>query len=121
MKKMGKLMIGLVGALFLSTLLVLGQTMPCHAETKLVESPPAAFANFGSSVSSSGNMVVVGVPGHDGYKGAAYVYKLNGTAWELAGELTAADGAQSDMFGQSVSISGNTIVVGAPEYSATSQ
>ena len=119
MKKMGQLMTGLVGALFLSTLIVLGQAMPCHAETKLVESPPAAYANFGTSVSSGGNLVVVGVPSHDSYKGAVYVYKLNGTVWELDGELTAGDGAQSDMFGQSVSISGNTIVVGAPNHSAT--
>ena len=119
MKKMGQLMMGLVGALFLSTLVVLGQAMPCHAETKLVESPPAAFAYFGTSVSSSGNTAVVGVPSHDGYKGVAYVYRLNGAAWELNGELTAADGAQSDMFGQAVSISGNTIVVGAPNHSAT--
>jgi uncharacterized protein (DUF2345 family) len=119
MKKMRRRMMGLMGALVMSSLFVLGQAIPCHAETKLVESPPAAFANFGSSVSSSGNMVVVGVPGHDSYKGAAYVYKLNGTAWELTAELTAGEGAQSDMFGQSVSISGSTIVVGAPNNSAT--
>ena len=112
-------MIGLVGALFLSMLVVLGQAMPCHAETKLIESPPAAFAYFGSSVSSSGNMVVVGVRGHDSYKGAAYVYRLNGTAWELTAELTAGDGAQYDFFGEAVSISGNTVVVGAPSHSAT--
>ena len=36
---MGQLMMGLVGALFLSTLVVLGQAMPCHAETKLIEVP----------------------------------------------------------------------------------
>ena len=65
-------------------------------------------------------MVIVGVPGHDGYKGAAYVYRLNGTVWELTGELIVADGAQYDMFGQSVSISGNTVVVGAPNHSAYS-
>ena len=119
MKKMRRLMIGLVGALVMSSLFVLGQAIPCHAETKLVESPPAALANFGSSVSSSGNMVVVGVPGHEGYKGAAYVYRLNGTIWELAAELTAGDGAEYDFFGQAVSISANTVVVGAPNNSAT--
>ncbi len=64
-------------------------------------------------------MVVVGVPGHEGYKGAAYVYRLNGTVWELAAELTAGDGAEYDFFGQAVSISANTVVVGAPNNSAT--
>jgi hypothetical protein len=119
MKKMGQPMIGLVGALSLSMLVVLGQAMPCHAETKLIESPLAAYAYFGTSVSSGGNLVVVGVPSHDNYKGAVYVYKLNGTAWELTAELTAGDGAQSDMFGQSVAISGSTVVVGAPNHSGT--
>ena len=116
MKTMGRRMIGLVGVLLMSCFFVVGQAMPCHAETKLIESPRAAFANFGYSVSSSGTMVVVGVPSHDSSKGAAYVYRLNNTVWELIAELTAADGAATDFFGQSVSISGNRIVVGAPGY-----
>ena len=48
------------------------------------------------------------------YSGAAYVFKNNGSLWELSAKLTASDAAESDGFGVSVSVSGDTIVVGSP-------
>jgi len=46
--------------------------------------------------------------------GAAYVFKRSGTSWTQQAKLTAADGAADDVFGWSVSLSGNTAMIGAP-------
>jgi hypothetical protein len=45
--------------------------------------------------------------------GSAYVYLRNGGSWTLQQKLTASDAAAADEYGHSVSISGDTIVVGA--------
>ncbi|MGA2616656.1 MAG: IPT/TIG domain-containing protein, partial [Thermoguttaceae bacterium] len=90
---------------------------------KLTASDGARDADFGWSVSNSGNTVVVGAYGANGpfnvvtSAGAAYVFTKPGAGWAKnmtqAAKLTAADGAELDFFGWSVSISGNTVVVGA--------
>ena len=46
-------------------------------------------------------------------QGAAYVFTGSGSGWNQAAKLTASDGAANDVFGWSVAISGNTVVVGA--------
>ena len=76
--------------------------------------------DFGNSVAISGNTVVVGAPaavvGGTG-SGAAFVFTERGFAWTgmtPTAELTASDGQESDGFGYAVSISGNTVVAGAP-------
>ncbi len=69
-----------------------------------------------SSVSISGNVFVIGVPGDDekGYDaGAVYVYERSGTSWIQKQKLTASDGLGGDVLGYSVAISGNVIVAGA--------
>ena len=56
----------------------------------------------------------------NGNQGAAYVFTEPGSGWvstTRTAKLTASDGAADDYFGSSVSISGNTVVVGA--YNAT--
>ncbi len=71
---------------------------------------------FGSSVSISGDTVAVGAPGastQQGGGGAAYVFSGSGSSWAQAAELSTYSGEDSDGFGCSVSISGNTVVVGA--------
>ena len=68
---------------------------------------------FGSSVSADGNTVVIGAYGEDHYKGSAYVFSNDSGTWTQMAKLTASDGAGSDYFGSSVSIDGNTIVIGA--------
>ena len=58
--------------------------------------------------------------GRNDGQGAAYVFTEPGSGWASmteTAELTASDGAEDDNFGTSVSISGNTLVVGA--YDAT--
>jgi len=83
---------------------------------KLTASDGAAYADFGGSVSISGNTIVVGANGATvgGIKqGAAYVFTGSGSSWTQTAKLTASDGTANANFGFSVSISGNTAVVGA--------
>jgi hypothetical protein len=88
---------------------------------KLKASDMAEHDNFGSSVSISGDVVVVGAPSADpggtDDAGAAYVFVKPGSGWVGAFEtakLTASDKAANDWFGSSVSISGDVVVVGLP-------
>jgi hypothetical protein len=84
-------------------------------ETKLTASDGAAGDSFGLSVSISddGLTAIVGANGDDD-DGSAYIYKYINSAWNET-KLTASDGAASDSFGYSVSISddGLTAIVGA--------
>ena len=58
--------------------------------------------------------IVVGAQDDDEKSGSAYVFeKSDDGEWAQAAKLVAADGAQSDVFGAAVSVSGSTIVVGA--------
>jgi hypothetical protein len=83
---------------------------------------------FGTTVSVSGETVVIGSPGHDGYpswvnaqnpygssnSGAAYVFKRTGAVWSQQALLKPINGYQEFAFGSSVAISGSSIVVGSP-------
>jgi hypothetical protein len=78
---------------------------------------PPADAEFGSAVSVSGDTAVIGVPRDNAAggleAGSAYVFVRSGTTWTEQARLTAADGAALDWFGYSVSVSGDTAVIGA--------
>ena len=86
---------------------------------RITASDAAANDSFGASVSISGDTVVVGAYGdsdNGNVSGSAYIFERNrGGAdnWGQTKKITAADGAASDRFGNSVSISGDTVVVGA--------
>ena len=84
---------------------------------KLTASDASEDDIFGLSVSISGNAVIVGarnVDCPDGEDcGAAYVFRFDGNKWIEQQKLTASDGMAVDWFGASVSISGETAVVGA--------
>ncbi len=71
---------------------------------------------FGGSVDIDGDVMVVGAPNREAGgvdRGAAYVYRHDGTSWVFEQELIASDGTDSDVFGDSVSVSGDVIAVGA--------
>jgi len=83
---------------------------------------------FGRSVAISGDTLVIGAPnessnstGINGVQsdnnapnsGAAYVFTRTGSTWTQQAYLKASNTNANDNFGFSVSISGNTIVVGA--------
>jgi hypothetical protein len=80
----------------------------------------ASDGSFAGSVGISGNTIVAGAPGAtvngDSQRGAAYVYVAPEGGWVNMTEtakLTASDGKALDLFGASVGINGNTVVVGA--------
>jgi len=88
---------------------------------------------FGYSVAISGNTLVVGAPGEDspstgvdgsqgdaipGNGGAAYVFVRIGSTWVQQAYLKPSNTGSSiygDNFGNSVAISGDTVIVGAPD------
>jgi uncharacterized repeat protein (TIGR01451 family) len=87
-------------------------------QQKLVPSDGAPADRFGTAVAMWGDTLVVGAvlgdsPGGSG-TGAAYVFVRSGTTWTEQQKLVASDGAAGDGFGQSVSLSGDTVVVGTP-------
>jgi hypothetical protein len=99
-----------------------GSVWPQTPSATLTESNPAAGDHFGDSVSISGNTIVVGAEnapstgalGAPG-PGAAYVFTQSGSVWSQtpSATLIESNGAAEDGFGDTVAISGNTLVVGA--------
>lgn len=83
---------------------------------KLTAGDGTAFAGYGASVGISGDAAVVGAPKQNGAgrrSGAAYIYRLTGSNWGLEQELSPAGLEADDQFGSDVSVSGNTLLVGA--------
>lgn len=77
----------------------------------------AANDTFGSSLGLDGDTAVIGAPGDDlggaVNQGSAYVFVRTGSTWTEQAMLVAPDGVAQDGFGESVSVSGDTVVVGA--------
>ena len=83
-------------------------------EVKL--SRPGSSSGFGTSVSLSAKMALIGSPvGSDGFTGSAFVYTYDGSNWLKTAELKAGDGEPEDDFGAAVALSGIHAFVGAPE------
>jgi len=85
-------------------------------QAKLIANDGAASDFFGYNVAIAGDTIVVGARMHDdngNNSGSAFVFTRTGTTWTQQAKLTASDGAASDLFGFSVAIAGDTIVVGA--------
>ena len=84
---------------------------------KLASGVAGGGDSFGESVSVWGTRAIVGADEDDAaleLPGAAYVYEKDSRGeWVLKGKLVPGDGQSGDQFGQSVSISGDTAVVGA--------
>jgi hypothetical protein len=92
-------------------------TIPWQQADKLLAADGAESAALGYSVAIDGDRIVAGAFG-DAVKGtragAAYVYERNGAGdWVEVTKLLASDGQAEALFGYSVAISGDTIVVGA--------
>ncbi|MGD8398744.1 MAG: FG-GAP repeat protein, partial [Anaerolineae bacterium] len=90
---------------------------------KLTASDTEDGDDFGFSVAVSGDIVVVGAPYEDGSfmgsdRGGAYLFERNKLGTDYWGEvkkLDIIDPTGGALFGFSVAVSGNTIVVGAPK------
>jgi hypothetical protein len=77
---------------------------------------------FGSAIAISGDTIIVGVGKHSynlsgagvySQAGAAFIYVRSGSTWALQQKIIGSNCYNMDYFGNSVSISGNTVVVGA--------
>ncbi|MGB7760052.1 MAG: hypothetical protein WBL61_09495 [Bryobacteraceae bacterium] len=86
---------------------------PWTQQQELAAPDGAVPDSFGQSVSVSGDTAVIGDPGAINDQGVAYVYVRSGGVWSQQQELIASDGVANDYFGQSVSVSGDTAVIGA--------
>jgi len=89
--------------------------------TSLYSPSPRGSGFFGNSVAIDGDRLVVGAPGEDSdngsQSGVVYVYQiLDDGKVRLLESLIHPTGKANDQFGQSVSISGLNILVGAPGY-----
>ena len=82
-------------------------------QAKLLASDGAAGQGFGVSVSLYGDTAVIGADGDDLARGAAYVFTRIGTSWTQQAKLNASDSEEWDRFGISVSLYGDTAVIGA--------
>jgi uncharacterized repeat protein (TIGR01451 family) len=89
---------------------------------------------FGQSVAVSGDTAVVGAPQEDSNatgvngsqndnsnsSGAAYVFTRSGGVWSQQAYLKASNAGAGDFFGTSLAMSGDTIVVSAPQEQSSS-
>ena len=93
-------------------------------ETMLVPSDGAFGDQMGFSVAVSGDYAVVGAPSHNtildaqqtqfGANGQVYVFRRVGNAWVESQILFASDLYDGQLFGTSVAIDGDRVIVGAP-------
>jgi hypothetical protein len=106
----------LAGALFLVTLPVSAQT-PVEV-AKLLADDGLSRDTFGLAVALDGDTTVIGAPNDDdpaigGSSGSAYIFVKNGMEWVQQAKLVAEVGGTGDQFGNSVALSGNTVVIGS--------
>lgn len=84
--------------------------------------PSDEGTTFGVSVSIADDVALVGAlqadPVDDGgtASGAAYLFKRKGSSWTQWQKLTASDRASGDQFGSSVSVAGDTAIVGTDPF-----
>ena len=85
-------------------------------QQKLLPSDGQAGNWFGYSVSIDGNYAAAGAiyDNENGVNsGSAYVFKRYGQSWVEEAKLVASDAAAGDKFGYSVSVTGDSVIVGA--------
>ena len=96
-----------------------GDPLVAELEATLLAEDGAPSQGFGSGMAVWGDTVVAGSGLDDELAwnaGSAYVFVRSGTTWTQQAKLLAPDGHEHDYFGDTVAISGDTIVVGAPGY-----
>jgi len=85
-------------------------------QAKLIADDGALGDYFGRSVAIDGDTAVVGAFADDdngNASGSAYIFIRSESSWNQQAKLIAGDGEYGDLFGWSVAISNDTIVVGA--------
>jgi hypothetical protein len=116
------------GAAYVFVMPTTGPWVSTTQTAELTASDDQSGDELGYSVAISGTTIVAGArqretAGHAG-QGAAYVYTQPAGGWAttsaFAAELTASDGDTVDNLGDSIAVSGTTIVAGAPRHDAES-
>ena len=82
------------------------------SQHKLTASDPAPYANFGFDVDISGSTAIIGAIQANREAGAAYLFVRTQSFWKQQAKLVPPDGYDSQYFGESVAVSGNTAAVG---------
>jgi hypothetical protein len=91
-------------------------------QQKIVATDRGAADFFGYSVSISGDFAIIGAYQEDqdasggataNNAGSAYIFSRSGSVWTQQQKIVASDRAADDLFGYSVSISGDYAIVGA--------
>lgn len=108
------------GAAYVFTRTGSGWTQTAYLKASNAE----AEDNFGRAVAVSGDTLVVGAYGEDSngsseadnsaeMAGAAYIFVRDGATWNQTNYLKASNADPGDLFGRTVAIEGDTVVVGA--------
>ena len=121
--------IGAINKLY--TITITRQTSSDFAQTAYIKSSNTESNDFfGYSVSISGNTLAIGAYPEDSNatginndqtnnnapaSGAVYIFTRTGTDWTQQAYIKASNTETSDVFGHSVSLSGDTLAVGAPD------
>ncbi|HUF10748.1 MAG TPA: T9SS type A sorting domain-containing protein [Rhodothermales bacterium] len=87
-------------------------------EEETVLTPPTGIGNenFGSAVDVDGQVAAVSAPRttvDSTHQGAVHVYRNSGSEWTEEAMLTASDPGISNLFGASISIDGDRMLIGA--------
>lgn len=86
-------------------------------QAKVLAADAAAGDHFGHAVALLGDTALIGAPlddtGAGSDAGSAYVFTRSGEVWTQQAKLSAVDAAAADQFGYSVSVSGDTALIGA--------
>lgn len=77
---------------------------------------PLQNQQFGTSIDFDNGFLVIGAPGEQQNAGSAYVYEEFGPYWIYRSRLQPTNHSPGDRNGNSVSIQGNKIAMGAPGY-----
>lgn len=95
-----------------------------YVDEQRLEGPIATLENdspaarFGVSVAIEGDVAIVGARGDGvgrfGAAGSAYVFRRGASGWRVEAKLVSDVPRESQNFGETVAISGGTVVVGAP-------
>jgi len=85
-------------------------------QAKLTADDGSQGDSFGWSIAVQGDTAIIGAPYDDDNgenSGSVYIFKRLGNTWQQQGKITAQDATQGDLFGISLALSEDTLIVGA--------
>ncbi|WP_342768054.1 hypothetical protein [Thalassotalea euphylliae] len=101
------------------------RTLSNWRQTQIITAPDAKPGDaFGQSIALTDKYLVIGAPRNDALgkdSGAAYIFLREHNTWRYQAKIKANDGVAGDLFGISVAIDGNTMLVGADLHDAKAE